>query len=62
MPPLIIWAFGVIGAAAAARFLYKEGRRINAELHPAERPGAVRERDGVQKLERDPATGVYRPK
>ncbi len=58
MPPLIIWALGAIGATVAARWLIKEARRINAELHPAE---PVPERDGAAKLIRDPKTGIYRP-
>jgi hypothetical protein len=33
MPPLILWALGVAGAAIAGRWLYKESRRVNAELH-----------------------------
>ena len=60
MPPLILWALGAIGAAVAGRFLYKEARRVNAELHP-EPPQPVDERP-VHKLERDPHTGIYRPK
>ena len=35
MPPLIIWALGVVGAVALARLIVREARRINAELHPA---------------------------
>ncbi len=60
MPPVILFALGVIGAAAAARWLYRESRRINAELHPAE-PAPVTEHEPV-RLERDPETGVYRPR
>jgi hypothetical protein len=52
---------GAIGAAVAGRWLYKEGRRINAELHPDDTV-PVDERAGARKLERDPQTGVYRPK
>jgi len=62
MPPLILWALGAVGAAFAGRWLYKEARRVNAELHPAEPPKPVDEREAVPKLERDPETGVYRPK
>jgi hypothetical protein len=60
MPPLIVWALGAIGAAVAGRLLYKEVRRVNAELHP-EPPQPGDERP-PRKLERDPQTGVYRPK
>ena len=59
MPPVIVFALGVLGAAATARWLYREGRRINAELHPT--PAKVGEADPVP-LERDAKTGVYRPK
>jgi len=60
MPPVIVWVLGIVGAAAVARWLYRESRRINAELHGAE-PTPLAERDAVP-LERDPATGIYRPK
>lgn len=59
MPPLILWAIGAIGTAVAGRWLYKESRRVNAELHPEPQPLNERE---MGKLERDPETGVYRPK
>jgi uncharacterized iron-regulated membrane protein len=59
MPPLILWALGALGAAFAGRWIYKERRRVNAELHP-EQQHPVEE--PVRKLERDPQTGVYRPK
>jgi hypothetical protein len=58
MPPLILWALGAVGAAVAGRWLYRESRRINAELHP-EQPA---EELPARTLERDPATGVYKPK
>jgi hypothetical protein len=59
MPPLIVWALGVVGAVALARVIAREARRINAVLHPrAPVPG----KDEAVRLERDPQTGVYRPK
>jgi hypothetical protein len=59
MPPLIVWALGVVGVMALARVIVREARRINAELHPA----APAHADGESvTLERDPKTGVYRPK
>jgi hypothetical protein len=61
MPPLILWALGAVGGAIAGRWLYRESRRVNAELHPEERKPAE-ERESARKLERDPATGIYRPK
>jgi hypothetical protein len=60
MPPVILWALCAVGAAFAGRFLIKEARRVNAELHPD-----VPERDepaSAGTLERDPRTGIYRPK
>jgi hypothetical protein len=62
MPPLIIWVLGAVGATIAGRWLLKEARRINAELHPEEPLSPARERETAQKLERDPTTGIYRPK
>jgi len=59
MPPLILWALGAAGAAIAGRWLYREARRINAELHPEQQHPAE---EPVRRLERDPQTGVYRPK
>jgi hypothetical protein len=59
MPPVILWAIGALGAAVAGRWLYREARRVNAELHPEQRPANEVE---MGKLERDPKTGVYRPK
>ena len=59
MPPLIVWALGVVGAVALARLIAREARRINAELHPR---APVPAKDEAVRLELDPATGVYRPK
>jgi hypothetical protein len=60
MPPVIVWALCAAGAAFAGRVLLRESRRVNAELHPdvPERG----ERATARTLERDPRTGVYRPK
>lgn len=62
MPPVILWALGALGAAVAGRWFVKESRRINDELHRDEQAPPVDERESVPKLERDPKTGVYRPK
>lgn len=59
MPPVILVGLGLLGAAALGRLLVHESRRVNATLHPRNAPG---ERAGLQRLERDPDTGVYRPK
>jgi hypothetical protein len=58
MPPVILWAIGVVGAALVGRVLYREAQRVNAVLHPAQ----PSEEPPVRTLERDPETGVYRPK
>jgi hypothetical protein len=58
MPPFILWAIGAIGTAVAGRWLFKEARRVNAELHP----DAPAEEIEMGNLERDPKTGVYKPK
>lgn len=60
MPPVILWAIGAVGAAVAGRLLYREARRVNAELHPE--PQQPPDERPVHRLERDPQTGVYRPK
>ena len=58
MPPLILWALGAAGAAVVGRVLFRESQRINAELHPEPPVDEL----PTRKLERDPATGEYRPK
>jgi hypothetical protein len=60
MPPVILWAAGAIGAFALARILARAARRANAELDEIRRGGAVEK--PVERLERDPASGVYRPR
>ena len=60
MPPLILWAFGAAAVAVLGRVLYRESQRINAELHPE--PRAAERVERGDKLERDPTTGIYRPK
>jgi hypothetical protein len=60
MPPVILWAAGAIGAFALARILARAARKVNAELDEIRRGGAVEK--PVERLERDPASGVYRPR
>ncbi len=62
MPPLIIWALGAVGAAALASWLSRESKRINAELHGSEVAPEPVEPGSPVPLERDPETGIYRPK
>ncbi len=61
MPPVIVWALGALGALLAGRWLVKEAKRINDELHPSDAQRGA-ERENIPKLEPDPETGVYRPK
>jgi len=62
MPPLILWAAGIIGAAIIGRVLYREGKRVNAVLHPERPAHEPAEGPPARTLERDPKSGVYRPK
>ena len=61
MPPVIIWAVGVAGAAFIAKLARKEWRRVNDDLDRL-KAAPVRETDGAPAptLRRDPS-GVYRP-
>lgn len=60
MPPVIVWAIGAIGAFALARLLAGAARKVNAELDDIRRDRTVEK--PVEKLERDPASGAYRPR
>ena len=60
IPPLLQWTLGALGAAMAARFLVKQWRRVNEDLHPAE-PLRQSARENIRVLRRDPVSGVYRP-
>ncbi len=63
MPPLIVFALGVMGAALVARWCVKEVHRVNSELDEMRGKAAVEptDRDALPKLKRDPKTGEYRP-
>jgi hypothetical protein len=63
MPPLIFFAFGVMGAAVVVRWCVKEVRRVNSELDDVRAKAAVEplDRDRLPKLKPDPKTGEYRP-
>ena len=62
MPPFVLWIVGAVGAAVVVKFLAREGRRINAELDAARAHATGDSTAGGGKLERDPHTGIYRPK
>jgi hypothetical protein len=62
LPFIAAWALGAVGAVIVVKLFNKEWRRVNAELDQA-RPVRVTdpERAALPELQRDPATGVYRP-
>jgi hypothetical protein len=63
MPPVIVFALGIVGAAALVRWCSKEVQRVNAELDDVRARAAVEpiDRNALPKLKQDPKTGEYRP-
>jgi hypothetical protein len=63
MPPLIVFALGVMGAAVLVRWCTKEVHRVNSELDEVRAQAAVEplDRNSLPKLKPDPNTGEYRP-
>jgi hypothetical protein len=63
MPPLFIFALGVMGAAVLARWCVKEVTRVNSDLDEMRARASVEplDRDALPKLKPDPETGEYRP-
>jgi hypothetical protein len=59
---LLLFAAGAGLFLAGRRWLAQERRRIAAELRAAEEAIARRDAKPIERLERDPATGIYRPK
>ena len=63
MPPLIVFALGVMGAAAVVRWCAKEAHRVNAELddvraqsrRPSRRPRRAAEIEARSEDRRIPA-------
>jgi hypothetical protein len=60
MPPVILWAIGAVSALAAVKLFRRATQKANAELDEIRR-GDIAPKP-VEKLERDPASGVYRPR
>jgi hypothetical protein len=60
MPPLVVFALGVTGAAMLVRWCVREVQRVNTALDEV-RATSVPDRDNLPKLKRDPETGEYRP-
>jgi hypothetical protein len=63
MPPLVVFALGVVGAAVLARWCVKEVQRVNSELDEMRAKASVEpnDRNAMPKLKPDPKTGEYRP-
>jgi hypothetical protein len=62
MPQLLILLAAGAGLLLARRWYRDERQRIAAELARARQAMEQREADAIVPLERDPATGIYRPK
>jgi len=63
MPQLLLLVAAGAGILLAGRRWYaQEKRRIAAELRAAKDAMERRAADAIVPLERDPATGIYRPK
>ena len=63
MPPVILFAIGVVGAAALVRWCAREVLRVNSELDDVRARAAVEpvDRNALPKLKQDPKSGEYRP-
>jgi len=63
MPPLVVFALGVLGAAVVVRWCVKEVHRVNAELDEMRAKASAEplDRNAMPKLKQDPKTGEYRP-
>jgi hypothetical protein len=62
MPQILVLVAAGAGLFFAGRFYRDMQRRIQSELRAAEEALERREREDAVPLERDPATGVFRPK
>lgn len=62
MPQILLLAAVGAGLVLAGRFYREMQRRIQSQLKAAEEALERRARESAVPLERDPATGVYRPK
>ncbi|HYA04755.1 MAG TPA: hypothetical protein VEF90_02610 [Xanthobacteraceae bacterium] len=63
MPPLVVFALGVLGAAVVVRWCVREVHRVNAELDEMRAKASAEplDRNAMPKLKQDPKTGEYRP-
>lgn len=61
MPHLLLFALGAAGLAVGYRWYVREQKRVAQALREAEAALNAKERRGIQTLERDSDTGIYRP-
>ncbi len=63
MPPVFVFALGLMGTAVLVRWCVREVQRANAELNKVRQESAVEpvDRGALPTLKRDPDTGEYRP-
>ena len=63
MPPLIVFALGIMGAAVVVRWCAREVQRVNTELDDVRAKASVEplDRTTLPKLKPDPKTGEYMP-
>lgn len=59
IPPLLVVALGLVGAAALVRLIVKERNRVNSQLQRA-RAQARADHEPRRSLRRD-RDGIYRP-
>jgi len=62
MPQILVLVAAGAGLFFAGRFYRDMQRRIRSELRAAEEALERRARENAVPLERDPATGIYRPR
>jgi len=62
MPQILLLAAVGAGLLLLRRYLKREQERVVSDLRKAEEAMERRDIDSAVPLERDPATGVYRPK
>jgi hypothetical protein len=62
MPQVLLLIAAGAGLVLARRWFRNEQGRIASELRAARDAMEARERDNIVRLERDPLTGIYRPR
>ena len=63
MPPVFVFALGLMGTAVLVRWCVREVQRVNLDLDNLRGRAAVEpvDRETLPTLKRDPDTGEYRP-